>query len=189
MFHKFIPFEMFLLLQHSVFAADGACLSSPSGCRFSGERVGTSCKTASAVLAVGVNCYVLHKFFPFEMKNQPKGVLLRTPFKPHAFVAARAADKLSRSSQRLPLMAKLKFCTLRLICDFAVIYNRLARKATYYSGSLEYLRVQGRNPARFKGIFKGEIEIPLKFDLLLWRKTKKARPAGQVLCGLPQAEK
>jgi len=139
---------------------------------------------------------------------------LRTPLKPHAFVAARAADKLSRSSQRLSLMAKLKFCTLRLICDFAVIYNRLARKATYYSGSLVSLRVQGRNPARFKGIFKGEIEIPLKFDLLLWRRCvkkicrwhifsnrpqrlcreelgwlKKARPAGQELCGLSQAEK
>ncbi len=50
-------------------------------------------------------------------------------------------------------------------------------------------RVQGRNPARFKGIFKGEIEIPLEFGLLLCRKTKKARPAGQVHCGLPQARK
>ena len=49
--------------------------------------------------------------------------------------------------------------------------------------------VQGRNPARFKGICKGEIEIPLAFALLLWGKPKKARPAGQGLCGLPQAKK
>ena len=33
--------------------------------------------------------------------------------------------------------------------------------------------MQGHNPARFKGIFKGEIEIPLEFALLLCRKAKK----------------
>ena len=50
---------------------------------------------------------------------------LRTP----RFFAARAADKLSRLSQSLSLIAKLGFCTLSLFCDFAVIYIRLARKA------------------------------------------------------------
>lgn len=48
-----------------------------------------------------------------------------------AFAAVRAADKSLRSSQRLPLMAKLRFCTLRLACDFAVIYFRLALKAAF----------------------------------------------------------
>ncbi|MBR2180795.1 MAG: hypothetical protein IJ949_02770, partial [Oscillospiraceae bacterium] len=55
-----------------------------------------------------------------------KGVLLRTPLKPHALSLDKAADKLSRLSQSLSLKAKMKFCTLRLACAFAVIYNRLA---------------------------------------------------------------
>ena len=102
---------------------------------------------------------------------------MRTPLKPHAFVAARAADKLSRSSQRLSLMAKLKFCTLRLACDFAVIYNRLARKATYYPGTYAISGSGVATPVVLRGFSRGKSKSPLNSLCFFWENQR--RPARQ----------
>ncbi len=54
----------------------------------------------------------------------------------------------------------------------------LSRKAGFprvFCATL-HLRVQGRNPARFKGVFQGgKSKSPLEFVLLLCRKAKKIR--------------